>query len=325
MNKSGHERYFFAIFCSSLLATILAAVPAFGGIEVRYLYDLSNFNGMIPYSWAKIAVDEERNETYVLYQDTVSVFNEAGMEVYSFRDVDTNLGLLLDLAVLPDGDILTLAANLTDPKKAGYHVTLRNYRGDAVSEVVLKGLPPKFSRFSPRRMVYREGLLYFADPEGLQIVVTDLDGRCRRGYDVRPLLDLKPKDQDRGSVTFSGFTVDRRGNMVFTIDVLFHAYALAPDGTTLKEFGQAGSLPGRFNIAGGIAMDNKGDYIVSDLLKGAVQVFDKNYNFVTIFGDWDGRAGSLRLPNDVAVNKNDLVYVSQGAGRGVSVYRIAYN
>jgi hypothetical protein len=323
MKMSRHHKVVLFLFCSSLLVTIFEASPALGGVEVRYLYDLSNFTGMIPYSGAKIVRDNMRNETYVLYQDTVRVFNEAGMEVYSFRDADVDLGQMRDLAVLPDGDMLTLASNVGG--KAGYQVTRRDYRGDPVSEITLKGLPPDFSKFSPSRMVYQDGLLYFADTSDLKIVVTGLDGQCRHSYDVRPLLDLKPKDQDKGSVEFRGFTVDRRGNMVFTIDVLFHAYVLNPDGVTLKTFGQAGSLPGKFNIAAGIAVDIRGDYFVSDILKGAVQIFDKNYNFLAIFGDWEGRAGTLRVPNDIAVSTDDLVYVSQGAGRGVSVYRVAFN
>jgi hypothetical protein len=172
-------------------------------------------------------------------------------------------------------------------------------------------------------MVYREGLLYFADPEAIQIVVTDMNGLYKRSYDVFSLLELEPKDKDRGTVLMTGFNVDGSGNMLFTVSVLFRAFVLSPEGK-LKEFGEAGSLPGRFNIVSGIASDRRGNYLVTDTLKSAVQVFDNGLKFQYIFGDWDGKPGTLRVPTAIAVDDKDKIFVANGASRGISVYRLLY-
>ncbi len=303
---------------SILLVAVFAAIPAFAAVEAHFLYNLSDFTGTVANSGAKLAVDYDRDETYVLYQEAVRVFNDSGMEIFSFSEADTNLGVMRDLAVLPEGDIITLSLFYEDGR---VKIIRRNYRGEPISEIKLKDLPSELSKFNPNRMKYNKGFLYFADPEALQVVVTDINGLFKQRYDLVPLLKLEPKDI--GNNLMTGFDVSRNGDMLFTISVHFEAYVLSPDGR-LQRFGQPGSIPGRFNIVAGITTSSRGDYLVTDLLKGAVQVFDKNFNFLYIFGNWEGRPGTLLMPEYITVNRKDMVFVSQGANRGVSVFRLFY-
>jgi hypothetical protein len=302
------------------LVVVFVAVPASAGMEAHYIYTLSDFKGTVEAPMAKLAVDHERDETYVIYQEAIHVFDVNGMEIYSFSDADTSLGTVRDLVVLPDGDIITLAFVYEAGK---LKIIRRNYRGEPVSEIEMKGLPSGLADFNPTGMRYNNGLLYFVDPKLLQVVVTDLNGSFKKVYNVRPLLDLKPEEQTLGDVMFTGFDVDAKGNMLFTISVLFRAYVLYPDGR-LQGFGEAGSLPGKFNIASDIAADNRGNYLVGDKLKGAIEVFDKDLNFVYMFGDWGGKPGTLFSPSYIAVNRKDMVFVSQSGHGGVSVYRMFY-
>jgi DNA-binding beta-propeller fold protein YncE len=304
---------------SILLVAVFAALPALAGMEAQFLYQLSDFTGTIPMSGGKITIDNERVETYVVYGEVVRVFDRNGMETYSFSDIDTDFGNVMDIAVLPEGDLITLAYNY---KKYNYEIMRRDYRGEPTAEITLKGLPSNLS-FKPSYMTYSGGSLYFADPESWQIVVTDVNGLYRRNYDVLPLLELEAKNLDRGTVLMTGFNVDRGGNMLFTASVLFRAFVLSPEGK-LKEFGEAGSLPGKFNIVSGITSDKRGNFLVTDRLKGAVQVFDKDFNFQYIFGDWDGKPGTLRVPSTIAVDDKDKIFVANGASKGVSVYRLLY-
>ena len=69
-------------------------------VKGAFLYNLSNFTGAIPFSWPRVLIDQERNEAYVVYQDFIRVFNEAGMEVYSFGD-ELGVGSIVDLALDP--------------------------------------------------------------------------------------------------------------------------------------------------------------------------------------------------------------------------------
>ena len=81
-------------------------------VETSFLFSLSNFNGLIGYNWANIAVDEERNEIYISGASTtdVRVFNDHGMEIYRL-DADDHLNSAIDLAVKEDGNIFLLSRN----------------------------------------------------------------------------------------------------------------------------------------------------------------------------------------------------------------------
>ncbi len=284
-------------------------------VKAGYIYTLSGFTGSIPYNWSRVAVDLERNEVYVLFQNTIRVFNEYGMEVYQFGD-DLDLGHMIDVQVDERGDILLLVYR--DSRAA---IIRCDYRGRPQSEIALTGLPREFSDFGPNRMVYQRGTFYLASSMGLKIVTADREGHFIKGYDLFPLFELEEKD--RGSVELGGFSVDRAGNMLMTAPVLFRAYVLSPDGN-IRSFGKASSAPGGFNIAGGIARDSKGNFLVVDKLKGSVLVFDAKFAFVTQFSTRGYKRGELIFPDDLVIDSRDRVYVTQMAKRGVSVFTLEY-
>lgn len=317
--KGLHKKYFLMILSAIAVAGFagLFAATAQGATKAAFLYNLSTFTGPVPYSAPRMFVDKERNEVSVLFQNGVSIFNENGMEIYRFGD-DLDLGYITDLTVNSAGDILMLA--YSSPPESAYRIVRCNFRGEPTGKIEIGKLPAAFSGFSPGRLAYRNGSLYLADPAGLKIVVTDEEGKFMKGYDLFALLKLKQKD--KGNVEISGFSVADDGSVLFTIPVLFAAFRLYPDGK-IASFGRPGSAPGRFNIVSGIALDSKGDYLVVDKLKCTVMVFDKDYNYLTQFGFRGYRGGNLIAPDDVVVDKNDRVYVTQNAKRGVSVYEIS--
>jgi hypothetical protein len=51
-------------------------------------------------------------------------------------------------------------------------------------------------------------------------------------------------------------------------------------------------------------------------------VFDSNYQFLTQFGYHGVGPGSLIRPDELIVDNKDHVYVTQGAKRGISVFKI---
>jgi hypothetical protein len=250
----------------------------------------------------------------------VKVFSDSGMEIYRFGD-DLDVGQIVDVAIDQEGNILLLSYRMIDGQPKG-SIYLCNYRGEVVSKIELKGLPAKFSEFFPNRMVYRNGNLYFISQLGLSVVVTDSEGNFKNGYDLFSILELEEKD--RGNVEVSGFSVDAKGNILFTIPVLFKAYILSPDGK-LNWFGKPGGAPGRFNVVAGIVEDSKGNYVIADKLKCAILVFDKKFNFMTEFGYRGFRPENLIVPDDIAIDKNDRIYVTQARKRGVSVFKLDYH
>ncbi len=306
-----------------ILVVLLMMVYSFSAqaaVQGAFVYNLSDFTGTIPYGWSRVVADKERNEIYVLFQNTLRVFNESGMEIYRFGD-DLDLGQIVDVAVDKNGDILLLTYKQSQGQPVNQIIHC-NYRGEPKSKIELKNLPSEFSKFLPNRMVFQDENIYLASFMGLSIVVVDHQGNFKKGYDLFSLLELQEKD--RGNVEMIGFSVDREGNILFTVPTLFKACVLSPDGK-LNWFGRPGSSAGRFNIVAGIVRDSKGNYLVVDKLKCAVMVFDQNFKFIIQFSQRGYKPGYLIAPDDIAIDNGDRIYVTQAVRKGVSVFRLVYN
>ncbi len=343
--KRGNEYTYQFLFVFALLSlTMFASRAAAVTVSARYLYTLSDFTGAIPYGGGRVVVDRQRNEAYVVYQNTVRIFNDNGLEVYRFGDGNA-LGLITDLAVDENGDILALSY-----KEGGgsFAVIRADFRGEPKATIEITGLPADFTKFLPTDMVYRDGRIYLVDAGSLKIVVTDRTGSVQKTYDVAKVLELGGKEKsakkekdgadeketekdrerkrelERGDVMMSGFSVDKDGNMMFTIPVFFSASVLTPDGK-IQSFGEAGSIPGKFSVTSSIIEDNKGNYLVADKLKCVINVFDRNFNFLMEFGHRGDAPDNLIVPMEMAIDSDDRLYIVQAGNRGVSVFRLFYN
>jgi DNA-binding beta-propeller fold protein YncE len=261
-----------------------------------------------------MSADREHGEIYAIYQGSISVFNSVGMEIYQFGD-DAALGHILDVAPELDGRILLLSSDGTR-----ISVLRCNYRGELKETLELKGVPPNFS-LRPQRIVSRKGYIYLADLSGRKVVVTDSSGAFVDGYDIGAHLakDEKPGMQN----DLLGFNVDSDGNMLFTVPTIFLAFRMSRDHK-IDSFGGAGNLPGKFNVAGAIASDDKGFIYVADILKSVVMIFDKDFNFQMQFGHRGNGPDNLNIPLNIEVIR-DKLFVNQARNKGVSVFRVAYN
>ena len=306
---------------AALASLVLLFFPAFSAagldVKVSYLYNLSDFSGTIPYNWVKITSDKENNETYVVSGNSISIFNESGMEVYRFGD-DEEFGLISDVAVEEDGHILLLTYGMGQK----FSIVRSDFRGKPISTVKVQDLPSEFASLSPNRIYYRSGLFYLADFPSRKVVVTDSEGHFKNGYDLSALI----KDEDKAGPQWDmgGFCIDSQGNILFTIPSLFKAIRLSPDGS-LSVFGSPGSLPGQFNVVAGIGSDDQGNIFVIDTLRSVVMVYDKDFKFLSEFGSRGLRPGQLVAPKEVAADRNGRVYVSQSRARGVSVFQMTRN
>jgi len=297
-----------------ILSTGFAMAESPVEVKPLYLYDLSTFTGKIPLSYARITVDETRDEVYVVdpANHAVRIFNDKGLQIYSFGDDDERFGYMEDVVVLENGDIIVLSSG---------RFILCNYRGQIREIFNLQGLPKTLSNFQPRRMILRQGKLYLAEDKTLQVVVVDVRGQFIEQIDLPALLEMSPKEVANSGL--GGFNVAEDGTILFTIPVKAHAYRLPPGSSEVHVFGEGGSAPGRFGVVQGIAPGPDGLIYVADVLKSAVIVWDRNLTFVTEFGGRTGRRGGLWSPVNLASSyKGCKLYVSQRAKRGISVFRI---
>jgi hypothetical protein len=292
---------------------LLCAGSASAQVRWEYRYSLSDFSGRLPYNWARVSVDQEREETYVIYGNLVRVFNASGMEVFSFGD-DLDLGLLIDAAVDERGDIILLSY-----KGSRTLLTRCNFRGEPIGPIDIANLPDGVS-FDANRMVLRNGLFYFATTAASTVMITDANGVFRERIEFLPMVEAD--ERQKAAAEMIGFTVDREGNIFFTMPVLFKVFKYSPD-RTLASFGRPGSAPGRFGVLAGVASDSQGNLLVLDKLKSVVEVFDKDFNFITEFGYRGTKPENLIVPDGIAVDGHDRLYVTQGRKRGISVFALA--
>jgi len=300
---------------TTVILLLLCSAADASAIKSSYLYTFSHFTGSIPYSWVRLAGDKEHGEIYVINDGIVTVFNSVGMEIFHFGD-EGNLGGITDVAVETDGKILLLSYTGDT-----YSVLRCNFRGEPKETIQLRGLPQEFSRFSPRRLGYWKGYLYLADLFTRKIVVADSRGAFVDGYDIGAVLAAEEKPGSENNI--SGFSVDREGNMLFTVPTLFRAYRLSRDHK-VESFGAPGNLEGTFNVVSGIASDDRGSIYVTDILKSVVMIFDKDFKFQVQFGYRGNNRDNLVMPEQLEVI-NDKVFVSQTRKRGISVFRISYD
>ena len=286
--------------------------------KASYLFSLSNFDGIAPFNWVRMNIDDTAGEVYVSdpATRTIVIFNKFGMQIYDF---DTSeFGYVVDFVVDSEGNFILL--NYQNPG-AMATLTKCNYRGEFVSRTEFKNFPPEMTaNFSPNRLFYKNNRFYLASDSIMKVVITDINGVFQSSYDLAALIKFD-ESKVRANTGIFGLTVDNNGRILFTIPSLFSVFVVSPDGA-VTSFGKRGSSPGKFNIVSGIAEDDKGNIYVTDKLKCAVIVFDRDFNFKTEFGYRGFDNDNLIVPNDLAVDKSGKVYVSQLRNRGVSVFAV---
>jgi hypothetical protein len=311
-------RSIIALLIIAILSQCAFTGKAYSEIKADYLYNLSDIHGVVPYSWVNISPDKKNNELYAVNTSDglVRIFNDAGMEIYRFGNVE-GYGSIYDAAVEDDGSIILLSY-----LNGKYSIVKCDFRGEPSATLKLGNVPEGFSSgFNPTVIKYRDQNLYIADKGSMKVLVAGKDGTCVKTYDLAKLIGLSEKERENTGL--AGFNVDNEGDLLFTVPSLFLAYVVTPDGKA-RSFGVRGSAPGKFNIVGGIASDDKGNIYVVDTLRSVVMVFDKDFKFITEFGGWGFDDGYLVAPMDIGV-MNGKVYVTQSRKRGISVYRVLSN
>ena len=86
------------------------------------------------------------------------------------------------------------------------------------------------------------------------------------------------------------------------------------DGEFILAFGRAGTGPGQFQRAAGMAW-HRGRIYIADASNGRVQIFADDGTFIEVLGAADGPL-RFRFPYDVAIGPDDSLFVIEwGAGR----------
>jgi hypothetical protein len=294
----------------AVLALAAHATPA--AANVSYLHSLSDTNGKLPLDTVKLSYDAAHAEVWVVSGGVARVFNASGMELFSFGH-NPELGSPRAVVGLEDGDLAVLA--VTDGE---WRLVRCNFRGEPKARIQLSGVPEGFlDGFNPTKLVVAGGKIYVACLTSMKVLVVEPSGATVAAHDLAKVAE---SENVRADIELGGFSVDGEGNLLFTIPVQFAAFIVTPSGE-VRRFGQKGSAPGKFQVVASIGRDASGNVFVSDVLKSAVIMFDRQLNFVTEFGFRGRKPSNLVGPAEMIVADN-RIYVGQRALRGVSVFEV---
>lgn len=298
-----------------LLVHCLSAY-AMADYEAKYVYSLSDFSGMKPYSGAKLAQDTAKKEVYAMNGETVSIFNSSGMEVFRF-DYDPTMGIVSDVIATSDQKLVLLARRGT-----AVRLMLCNFRAELLKEIELTGLPGELKDFEADRIFARDGRLYLVNSITMKVVVTDEKGAFISSRDLGKEAGMTEKEIKESGL--GGITLGRDGSFIFSVPASAKLVVVAQDGSA-RVFGKRGSAPGRFGVITGVAEDRDGNILVVDKLRTVVMVFDRNFAMLKEFGKRGLRPGELIAPDDILVDSDNKVYISNLRKRGVVVFQLSNN
>lgn len=318
---------------------LLTVNPVQAQTSASYLYRLSDFSGPVASMWARIAVDQAKGEIYTLNRSdsVIQIFNDTAMQVFDCGE-DLALASSVDIAAAENGELFVLYRS---PAATVRHL---NYRGELINEFKIVAAEQGLHRFNPVYLDYKGGNLYLADAEKMQVVVASTEGGIEHSFDFRKQIegqiraamkneDLRETQRKRledkltalKGADLTGFSVDTKGNIYFTIAPLFAAFR-ATDKAELEEFGTPGGAPGKFGVIASISADSEGNIFVSDRLRCVVLMFDTKFNFLTEFGYRGEQPDNLVVPDDIAIDeRTGRIYVAQAANLGVSVFSITHD
>ncbi|MBN2005768.1 MAG: TIGR03663 family protein [Anaerolineae bacterium] len=134
----------------------------------------------------------------------------------------------------------------------------------------------------------------------------------------------------RAELTGAGLrdiAISADGSLYVTDATQHGVWHLSSEGDVLNRWGGYGTGPEQFNEPWGIAVDSNGDVYVADTWNHRVQKFDAQGQPILRWGrfaeiaayDLTGQ-GAFFAPCDVAVGKNDLIYVSDTGNKRVQVF-----
>jgi sugar lactone lactonase YvrE len=90
------------------------------------------------------------------------------------------------------------------------------------------------------------------------------------------------------------------------------------NGKFKMEFGKKGSGPGEFDGPHALAFDSKGRLFVGDRTNNRIEIFDKNYKFITALTQF-GR------PSGIYIDRNDILYVTDSESQSERKGAYGYN
>ena len=157
----------------------------------------------------------------------------------------------------------------------------------------------------------RNDRIYLVDKTA-RIQVFDTEGGFLRGWQTPAWETGKP----------TGLSIGSDGNVLVADTHYYQLLIYSPDGTRLKTIGGIlGHRPGEFGQVTDAVQDSRGNYYVAE--KGEydrIQKFSPDGDFILQWGGHGPEPGKLILPQSMAVDENDLIWVADACNHRIQVF-----
>jgi len=134
----------------------------------------------------------------------------------------------------------------------------------------------------------------------------------------RNYCEIKEPKLTLGHVSSFGITVDSNGNIYASGGRQVQIFD--SEGDAISSFGSYGEENGQFRGAWGIAVNSKGNIIVSDYSDNKIQIFDSQGNFISKFGSKGKGNGQFNEPKGICVDLNDRIYVCDSKNHRIQIF-----
>lgn len=146
------------------------------------------------------------------------------------------------------------------------------------------------------------------------IYATDIAAGVVHRYDLaKRTVDYITQAGEELLIRPGGVAVDQDGNVYISDAGNAKVFKFDKNGTFIHQ------LAGQFQRPAGIAINSRGEKFVVDVLAHKLKVFDVHDTFVRDFPQDDTRE-QLNLPSNVAIDRNDNVYVTDSMNFMVKVF-----
>lgn len=121
----------------------------------------------------------------------------------------------------------------------------------------------------------------------------------------------------------TGIAIDKKLNRLYVVDTKAHNFK-AYDIATKKHLfsvGKRGKGEAEFNYPTNIAVDQRnGNIVIVDTQNFRAQIFDKNGNFISIFGGIGDKPGTFARPKGVGIDSEGNIYVTDSAFNNIQIF-----
>ena len=90
----------------------------------------------------------------------------------------------------------------------------------------------------------------------------------------------------------------------------------------ISSFGEHGNATGYFARPKGVAVDSQGNIYVADALFNAVQIFDREGNFLYYFGSQGRGREQFWMPSGIFIDSDDHIYVADSYNARIQIFQL---